>query len=145
MKESFTHLLTREIEHLSFESISHICEEGATLRVIVHGSKNETDLLIFPQSTVTRYQIDFPSYVSYSVTFEDYTTLNEVEQFKGHAFRIYSKSHYFDMLQKFGNVQREIRGKTCVHYAWMCAEHVVNVISFDEPSIYVSQVDSQQE
>ena len=105
---NFTNLLDIIKESLSFESISQQPSKGVALRIIVHGGENETDLLIFPQSTVKSYQLDFPSYVSYSVTFEDYTALDESERYEGNAFRLYSKSNYFDFLQKTSNLQQSI-------------------------------------
>jgi len=137
---NFTNLLDNLKESLSFESISQQPSKGVALRIIVHGSKNETDLLIFPHSIVKSYQLDFPSYVSYSVTFEDYTALDESERYKGNAFRLYSKSNYFDFLQKTSNLQREYNGKNCTVYAMMCIEHIVNIVSYSEPTITISQL-----
>jgi hypothetical protein len=137
---NFTNLLDNIKESLSFESISGQPSKGVALRIIVHGSENETDLLIFPHSTVKRYQLDFPTYVSYSVTFEDYTALDESEQYKGNAFRLYSKSNYFDFLHKTSNLQRQYNGKTCTVFAMMCIEHVVNIVSYAEPTIIISQL-----
>ena len=136
---NFTNLLDNIKEYLSFESISEQPSKGVALRIIVHGSENETDLLIFPHSTVKRYQLDFPSYVSYSVTFEDYTALDKSERYEGNTFRVYSKSNYFDFLQKTSHLQRQYNGKTCTVYAMMCIEHVVNIVSYAEPTITISQ------
>jgi hypothetical protein len=137
---NFTNLLDNLKESLSFESICEQPLKGVALRIIVHGSENETDLLIFPHSTVKSYQLDFPSYVSYSVTFEDYTSLDESEQYEGNAFRLYSKSNYFDFLQKTSNLQREYNGKTCSVYAMLCIEHVVNIVSYSEPVSTINQL-----
>ena len=137
---NFTNLLDNIKEYLSFESISEQRINDVALRIIVHGSENETDLLIFPHSTVKRYQLDFPSYVSYSVTFEDYTALDESERYEGNAFRVYSKSNYFDFLQKTSNLKREYNGKTCTVYGMMCIKHVVNIVSYTEPTITISQL-----
>ncbi|HSO58587.1 MAG TPA: hypothetical protein VLQ66_10240 [Paenisporosarcina sp.] len=137
---NFNNLLDNLKESLSFESISEHPSKGVAVRIIVHGSVNETDLLIFPHSTVKRYQLDFPSYVSYSVTFEDYTALDESERYEGNAFRLYSKSNYFDFLQKTSNLQRQYNGEICTVYAMMCIEHVVNIVSYAEPTIAISQL-----
>ena len=139
---NFTNLLNNIKEYLSFESISEQPSKGVAVRIIFHGSENESDLLIFPHSTVKRYQLDFPSYVSYSVTVKDYTALDESEQYEGNAFRLYSKCNYFDFLQKTSNLQRQYNGKTCTGYAMMCIEHVVNIVSYDEPIITISQLNS---
>ena len=136
---NFNNLLDNLKESLSFESISEHPSKGVALQIIVHGSENETDLLISPHSTVKRYQLDFHSYVSYSVTFEDYTALDESELYEGNAFRLYSKSNYFDFLQKTSHLQRQYNGKTCTVYAMMCIEHVVNIVSYAEPTITISQ------
>ncbi|HLG27859.1 MAG TPA: hypothetical protein VI423_08750 [Paenisporosarcina sp.] len=81
-----TNLFDNLKEYLSFESISDQLANDVALRISVHGSENETDLLIFPHSTVKRYQLDFSSYVSYSMTFEDYTVLDKSERYEGNAF-----------------------------------------------------------
>jgi hypothetical protein len=135
-----TNLLSNIKDYLSFESISEQPAKGVAVRIIFHGSENETDLLIFPHSTVKRYQLDFPSYVSYSVTVEDYTALDESEQYEGNAFRLYRKSDYFDFLQKTSHLQRQYNGKTCSVYAMMSIEHVVNIVSYEEPIISISQL-----
>ena len=140
----FSDLLEKEHELISYESIQELLSNGMSLRIIVHGSANATDLLIYPQSSVTRYQIDFPSYASYSVTFEDFTTWNDTESYTGHSFRTYSKSDYFEYLQKTGHLPREYRGKPCKHYGLSCIEHLVHILSYEEPKITVGQVGAKQ-
>ena len=144
MMTRFSDLLEKEHELISYESIQELLSNGMSLRIIVHGSANATDVLIYPQSIVTKYRIDFPSYASYSVSFEDFTTWNNTERYTGFSFRTYSKSNYIEYLQKTGHLPNEYRGKTCTHYALSCIEHLVDILSYEEPKITVGQVGTKQ-
>lgn len=45
-------------------------------------------------------QIDFDSYVSYTITNESFTVLDDYEIFEGNSFRIFKKSRYLDFINK---------------------------------------------
>lgn len=78
--------LTKEKGYfISFESISEARTKEVKLRVIVNKSENSTELLIFPhsESKVTTLQIDFQNYVTYSVTYDDFTIWDDTEIFQG--------------------------------------------------------------
>lgn len=140
----FIDLVKENKQHISFENISEPRIKGAALQIIVHASDNETDLLIFTHSAVTRYQLDFPSYVSYSVTADDYTSINASEKYSGESFRIYSESDYLDYIQNKSTLKREFFGKTLTHFALLGIEHSVDILSFAEPTITATQIDSNQ-
>ncbi|PLT28876.1 hypothetical protein [Peribacillus deserti] len=126
----FSELVTWKNYQLSFEQISEPRKSQSALRIFVNGSEDATDLLIYPASDVSTFQIDFPSYVSYMVTYDDYTLFDVSEVFTGDSFRIFSRSAFIDKQMK--QLQPV---KKYTHYSLSCIEHVVDVISFDEPSI----------
>ncbi|MFE8703086.1 hypothetical protein ACFYKX_21125 [Cytobacillus sp. FJAT-54145] len=124
-------------EYIAFEDISEPRTNGIRLRIKINVSKNETDLLIYPDGdcNVQTLEIAFPNYVTYSVVYDNYTTWNERDEFIGNRFRIYKKSNYLNFIEKEYRLGPELSRKKLTHYSLACFEHKVDVISFDEPSI----------
>ena len=116
---------------LAFVNISEPRTEDSMLKILLYGSENETNLLVAPQEPVTTIQVDFPSYVKYSVTYDDYTIYDHNETYEGGSFRIYLSSKLLDCFG-FDNILFKQQIK---HYAFACIEHFVEVISYDEPRI----------
>ncbi|MBM7694322.1 hypothetical protein JOC77_003783 [Peribacillus deserti] len=63
---------------------------------------------------------------------DDYTIWNDTEKFQGEAFRIYSKSNYFDFIEKESNLNKFMPGESFSHYSIACIEHKVDIISNKE-------------
>lgn len=80
-------------------------------------------------------QLDFESYVSYSIINESYTVFDEYEIFEGNSFRIFSKSSYLDFINKHTIVTNLYPEEQLVHFKIVCLDHIIDVISFDEPSV----------
>ncbi len=80
-------------------------------------------------------QLDFESYVSYSIINESFTVMDEYEIFDGGVFRIYTKSRYLDFV-KLGTIAEHINpNEHFVHYQIPCLNHIIDVISYEEPKI----------
>ncbi|WP_078409005.1 hypothetical protein [Priestia abyssalis] len=80
-------------------------------------------------------QIDFESYVSYSVMNESFTVLDDYEIFEGNSFRIFKKSRYLDFIKK-GTIATDVfPEEPFIHYEIACLDHIIDVISFGEPII----------
>lgn len=80
-------------------------------------------------------QIDFKSYVSYSVINESFTVLNNDAIFEGNSLRIFKKSKYLEFIKK-GTIATDVfPEKTFIHYEIACLDHIIDVISFDEPIV----------
>lgn len=80
-------------------------------------------------------QLDFDSYVSYSVINESFTVLDDYEIFEGNSFRIFKKSRYLDFINKGTIVNDVFPEEQLVHYEIACLDHIIDVISFDEPIV----------
>ncbi|MBT2696545.1 hypothetical protein J7E79_03775 [Bacillus sp. ISL-40] len=80
-------------------------------------------------------QLDFDSYVSYSIINESFTVLDDYEIFEGSSFRIFKKSRYLDFINKGTIVNDVFPEEQLVHYEIACMDHIIDVISFDEPII----------
>lgn len=80
-------------------------------------------------------QFDFDSYVSYSILNESLTVLDDYEIFEGNSFRIFKKSRYLDFINKGTIVNDVFSGEQFVHYQIACLDHIIDVISFDEPIV----------
>ncbi len=133
----FADLVNETGYRISFKQIVEVRKSEVRLRIIVNTSVDTTDLLIHPHpdSTVRTLQIDFPNYITYSVIYDDYTNWNDDEQFQGEAFRIYSKSNYFDFIQKESNFKAIMPFENLKHYSMSCIEHKIDIISNHEPII----------
>ncbi|MBG9454317.1 hypothetical protein ABE61_09655 [Lysinibacillus sphaericus] len=80
-------------------------------------------------------QLDFETYVAYSIINESFTVMDDYEVSDGNLFRIYSKSRYLDFI-KAGTIAEDIfPEKQFVHYQIPCLNHIVDIISYDEPKI----------
>ncbi|MGG4554652.1 hypothetical protein [Paenibacillus humicus] len=79
-------------------------------------------------------QIDFNSYVGYSVLNESFTVWDDYEEFEGRAFRIYSKSRYLDFIGA-GTIASEEYPGPFKHYGVSCLNHIVNIVSTEKPVV----------
>ena len=80
-------------------------------------------------------QLDFDSYISYSIINESFTVLDDYEIFEGNSFRIFKKLRYLDFINKGTIVNDVFPEEQPVHYEIACLDHIIDVISFDEPII----------
>lgn len=133
----FKDLVNETGYYISFERIFELRTKEVSLRIIINKSVKPTELLInpHPDSNVKTLQIDFPIYITYSVILDDYTISNDTEEFQGEAFRIYTKSNYFDFIRKESDLNTLLPGENFTHYSLACIEHKVDIISNKEPSI----------
>ena len=90
---------------------------------------------IVSDETCRRYEITFPSYVAYAVLNESFAKVDEYEQYTGHYFRVYSKSHFLDYLGVTTFASDDYPGKS-THYEIACLDHMVEVVSAEEPQIH---------
>ncbi|SDO23189.1 hypothetical protein SAMN04487897_11060 [Paenibacillus sp. yr247] len=79
-------------------------------------------------------QIDFETYVAYSIRNESFTTWDDYEEFEGKIFRIYKKSRYLDFIT-VGTFASEDFPGPFKHYGISCFDHIVDVVSVSEPVI----------
>lgn len=126
---------------ISFEKVSVPKSEGVNLRFVVNKAKEGWHLRVHPQpdTDVTTYQIDFPYYVTFLVAVDDYTRWNDRETFRGDAFRIYEESPFKEYLEKDflspSMTAIDYSGKEPTLYGLACLDHIVYVVSYDEPII----------
>ena len=79
-------------------------------------------------------QIDFETYIGYSVLNESFTSWDDYEEFEGKIFRIYSQSRYLDFI-KVGTFADEEFPGPFKHYGMACLNHIVDVVSHSEPIV----------
>ncbi len=118
------------------------------LRIVVEGAKtsNETydlDLgkakikdvhpIVFDE-TCEAFEIIFGSYIAYAVLNESYASIDESEESTGKYFRVYSKSRFLDYVRAASFGSEDYPGKF-THYEIACLDHIVEVVSVDEPEI----------
>ncbi|MBB6691047.1 hypothetical protein H7B90_06480 [Cohnella xylanilytica] len=79
-------------------------------------------------------QIDFEHYIDYSIRNESFTVWDDYEIFTGKIFRVYTKSRYLDYIGT-GTIASDDYPGPFKHYGMSCLDHIVDVISTDEPII----------
>lgn len=79
-------------------------------------------------------QVDFYSYIAYSIRNEFFTSGDEYEGFDGKTFRIYKKSRYLDFISN-GIFTSKDFPKPYKHYGICCIDHVVDIISTSKPVV----------
>lgn len=80
------------------------------------------------------YEVIFDNYISYSVLNESYCGVDEYEEYDGRLFCVYKKSHYLNYLSKASLATSGYPG-TFKHYGFNCLNHIVDVISTEDPCI----------
>lgn len=126
-----------EIDYfLAFVNFLETPVSGVALRIFLHGSKNETELLLGLPGTVDQWQVDFQSYAVYSATAEDFTSL-PARPHIGNAYHIYAESSLLSYLKRHTNLteQELTRHINYRHFSFACMEHQVDVVSADTPMI----------
>ena len=99
------------------------------------GTAKITDVhLIISDETCYSYEIIFGSYIAYAVLNESYASVDESEKFTGRNFRVYSKSNFLDYIRAATFASEDCPGKF-TQYEIACLDHIVEVVSVDEPEI----------
>ncbi len=85
------------------------------------------------------YEIVFDDYILYQTRNESYCSSDRYEITKGKYFVIYEKSRLLDMLGQITDCQQLNDGSyypsEWVHYGICCQNHIVDIISCNEPLI----------
>lgn len=139
---NFADLVEEQGYCISFEQVSVPKNEGLNLRFIVHKAKESWQLRVHPQPDVEVmiYQIDFPYYMTFLVAVDDYTRWNDSDRFKGDAFRIYEESSLLNYLEKEWHLSDpNLSVKKPILYALACIDHIVYIISQNEPIVISKQ------
>jgi hypothetical protein len=125
--EPETNSLRIFIDRCKVSKQSEEIEIGKDIISDVHSIEVDEDLPIV--------QLDFDSYVSYSIINESFTVLDDYEIFEGNSFRIFKKSRYLDFINK-GTIAKDVfSDEEYVHYEIVCLDHIIDVISFNEPNV----------
>ena len=129
-------LLSMKDYGFAFVNISESRTNETALRITVYGSDHDTSLLVAPNEPVTTIHIDFPSYITYSVTYDDYTLWDEDAVFQGESFRLYQQSSFMDSFIRSSCLEKTII-ESMHHYGIHCIEHSIEVLSTSVPTIKV--------
>lgn len=129
----FRGLIEPEINSLTL--LFDRCAVSKTPEDLIIGEKVIKDTFpVYVDVNLPILQVDFKSYIAYSVTNESYTTWDDYEVFEGKAFRIYSKSRYLDFIRTHTFADENYPGPF-VHYGVVCLNHILNIVSTTPPII----------
>jgi hypothetical protein len=79
-------------------------------------------------------QVEFQTYIGYSIRNESYTVWDDTEEFEGKWFRIYTKSKYLSFIAQ-GTVADDVYPGPFKHYGMACFDHIVDVVSTSAPKV----------
>ena len=107
--------------------------EENSLRILINICSNiDSPFEVEKDSSV---QLDFESYISYSIINESFTETDKYEISEGERFRIFTKSRYLDFV-KISTIAEDIfPDDPFTHYCIPCLNHIIDIISFKEPKI----------
>ena len=83
-----------------------------------------------------RFEICWPSYISYSIRNESFCTWDKEEQWVGNSFRTYSKSKFLEFVASGTFATSDYPGPF-QHYEIVCVDHIVDVASQEAPTVRV--------
>jgi hypothetical protein len=104
-------------------------EDREILGVEVKGSRP-----IESDESCQLFELIWPNYVAYCVRNESYTQWDPTEVWEGQQFRIYSKSHFRDYVEKDTFASDKYPG-ALQHWSLICLNHIVDVIGSKQPQI----------
>jgi hypothetical protein len=89
---------------------------------------------IVTDKNCARFEFAWETYIAYSVCNESYTSANDYDRFEGDLFRVFSVSHFLDYIFGATFASSDYPGPFR-HYGLVCLNHIVDVISTEEPHI----------
>lgn len=116
-----------------FVDRSKVSQQGKDIEVGKHIIRDVHPIEVDEELAIL--QLDFNSYVAYSIINESFTVLDDYEIFEGNSFRIFKKSRYLDFINKGTIVNDVFPEEQLVHYEIACLDHIIDVISFDKPIV----------
>lgn len=86
---------------------------------------------------ITTYEIIFPTFLTFSVIGDYIGMANcaEDDVYEGDSFRVYSKSAYYDLINKDINFKEHFSGKEMIHYGFMDLFWQIDIISSTPPIV----------
>lgn len=114
-------------------------KDKITLEGVKELGRNSVEVTInfyaSPKTEPVQRKIFFDTYVSYTVLNESYTYNVDGEVYDGNLCRIYSESHYLEYIKKI-TLTEDLHPETqMIHYELVCEDHIVDIISLEEPDI----------
>ena len=83
------------------------------------------------------FELIWPSYIAYSVRNESFVSSDAYEEFEGKLLVTYKKSRYLDFVASATFAKPDYPGPF-KHLGIFCLNHIVDVVSMDDPKISVS-------
>ena len=137
-----------ELEYLYLTSVTEPSDNQLIIKIKAATVSNEEEDLFIDEKNLgpvraissdgsgSEYELFFKSYGSYSITNESFTALNKNDERIGRLFCVYSKSNYLDYIRETTLVNYTYDyNNTLGHYALNCLNHIVDIVSMDEPVI----------
>ena len=81
-------------------------------------------------------EIQFDSYIGFSIRNESYTLWDEYEDFEGKIFRLFQRSRYLDFIRSSTFATDDYPGPY-KHYGIAGLNHIIDIVSIEEPVIRI--------
>ena len=108
--------------------------EGPEIDVEIVEGKSLKGRAIETTIDCSRYSVYFEGYIAYAIVNESYAQTGKNELYEGDLARVYSRSHFLDFVSKTTFASSDYPGPF-THYAFMCLNHCVDVVSCIPPKI----------
>jgi hypothetical protein len=131
-------LFLSEIQELDYNGLRLVVREGlptgeaGPLQVGDAVISGGTRIEVTEESQT--FELIWSRYVAYSVLNESFASVDDEERYEGNRFRVYVKSRFIDYVLLASFACADYPGPT-QHFAVVCENHVVNVISVVQPTI----------
>ena len=131
-------LFVSEIQELEYNGLRIVVREGlpggeaGPLQVGDAVISGGTRIEVTEESQT--FELVWSRYVAYSVLNESFASVDDEELYEGTRFRVYVQSRFIDYVSRASFACADYPGPT-QHYAVVCENHVVNVISTVQPTI----------
>jgi hypothetical protein len=136
--DSCSYLYLREVGEPEELSLRVVIEEaravGPPEDIEIAGKVVSGTRPIESDSGCRLFELVWPSYVSYSVRNESFCVIDEAETWQGRLFCTYSQSHFLNYVKQATFASDEYPGPVR-HWGVNCLNHIVDVVSVDEPMI----------
>jgi hypothetical protein len=141
--DSCDFLFLRQIEELDHNGLRLVLQEGIARAEALSIKVGDTELVGCHrvESTGRLFEVVWRCYVAYSFRNESYARTNDYDVSTGRRFQIYSRSRFLEFIGHATFASEEYPGPI-QHIGVGCEDHIIDVVSAEEPSVSALRPDS---
>jgi hypothetical protein len=118
----------------SLKIIVHPAVYDTEIKPVMLGDIQVTTGREYWADTTKKTEIEFDSYIGYSIRNESNCPYDPDEVYVGKLLRVYSHSKYLEFIKASTFILPNQEGKF-KHFGIICEDHIIDVISVDDPRV----------